>query len=200
MRKFEAVALEHRKTQGEVALPLRATKTSAGYDFFATEDFSIKPQEKHLMWTDVKCQMEEGDVLLLDVRSSLGVKSDLMMANTIGVVDADYYSNSNNDGNIGICLRNLKPAVEFEGYVYGNIETSVAEREGQIILGHSTDEGVVKRLMELPIPFFRNLTDENTVHIKKGERVCQGIIVNFQSAVNCNSEEERQGGFGSTTK
>ena len=49
--------------------------------------------------------MGDNEVLLLDVRSSMGGK--FMLANTIGVIDADYYSNDGNDGNIGIFLKNI---------------------------------------------------------------------------------------------
>jgi len=51
--------------------------------------------------------MQEGEVLILDVRSSIGIKKGLMLANTIGIVDQDYFSNKDNDGNIGICLYNM---------------------------------------------------------------------------------------------
>ena len=203
MRKFEPVKDDMRKVvpQGDVVeLPVRATKNSCGYDFFATEDFSIKPGDKYLMWSDVKVSMEKDEFLMIDVRSSLGIKSDLMLANTIGIGDADYYSNPGNDGNYGICLRNLKPAMSIRGYAFAELPMYTRKDVNGLTLVSKNDEGAGKTIMEFPIPIIDNLLEENTVHIKKGERICQGIFVKYQTAVNCNLDEERVGGFGSTSK
>jgi dUTP pyrophosphatase len=107
-RGFEVVRDEARK-HGEldIQLPVRGSQFSAGYDFFTPTDVTIKAGSKELVWTDVKAYMLTGEVLLLDVRSSIGIKKGLTLANTIGVIDTDYYGNGSNDGNIGICLRNL---------------------------------------------------------------------------------------------
>ena len=82
-----------------VLLPLRGTKTSAGYDFFATCDLSIRPGETGRFVTDVKAYMEPDEMLLLVVRSSAGIKRHLMAANTVGIIDSDYYY-SDNEGHI----------------------------------------------------------------------------------------------------
>ena len=174
-RGFEPVKVEARKTEGR--LPLRGTKTSAGYDFYATEDLVIKPEEKVFFWTDIKAKMREGEVLLGFIRSSKGVKQDLMLANTVAVIDSDYYGNENNDGNIGLSIRNLKPKFRLDGM----------ER---LRVGYR----------EFEIPLITDLTKENTVVIKAGERVAQFIFVKFEESENCNSEEVRTGGFGSTLK
>jgi len=108
IRGFEIVSDDFRKNKDtEIILPIRSTKTSAGYDFSSPVLVTIQPKSKELIWTDVKAYMQEGEVLILDVRSSIGVKKGLMLANTIGIVDHDYFSNINNDGNIGICLYNM---------------------------------------------------------------------------------------------
>jgi len=108
IRGFEVVSDSFRKHKDvEIKLPIRATKISAGYDFSSPISITIQPKSKELIWTDVKVYMQEGEVLILDVRSSGGIKKGLMLANTIGIVDMDYYSNINNDGNIGICLYNM---------------------------------------------------------------------------------------------
>ncbi|WDV45455.1 dUTP diphosphatase [Clostridiaceae bacterium M8S5] len=107
-RGFEIVDKEHRKhANKEVVLPKRGSRTSAGYDFYSTETFTIKPNEKKVVWTDVKAYMKEGEVLKVYVRSSIGIKKGLVLANGTGIIDQDYYSNIGNDGNIGICLRNI---------------------------------------------------------------------------------------------
>lgn len=116
IRGFEFVSKIHKKYDEEILiqLPVRATKFSAGYDFFSPIDVIIPPLSKLTIWTDVKSYMQNGEVLLLDVRSSIGIKKGLKLANTIGVIDADYYSNIDNDGNIGICLENSNPYKEIE--------------------------------------------------------------------------------------
>lgn len=97
-------------------LPIRSDEGSAGYDFFSKEDFvipGVKVEDgkvifgKHLFFTDVKAKMPKNKVLLTDIRSGMGSKSDLMVSNTIGIIDSSYYGNPDNDGNIGISIRNL---------------------------------------------------------------------------------------------
>lgn len=105
-RGFEIVSDEFRKTNEEITLPTRGSKISAGYDFYSPIDIVIQPHSKVCIWSDVKAYMQEGEVLLLYVRSSIGIKRGLRLSNGTGVIDADYYSNSDNDGNIGIALHN----------------------------------------------------------------------------------------------
>ena len=164
-------------------MPLRGTKTSAGYDFFATMDITIKPQEKALFWTNIKAYMQPNEVLILDVRSSVGIKLDLALANTLAIIDGDYVDNPDNEGNIGICLRNLRPEMRLNGFK--KITCLTAHKEGYIIVD---------------IPIIDDLREVNTITIKSGDRVAQGIFVQFLEADNCNSEAERTGGIGSTSK
>ena len=89
-----------------VMLPTRSTKFSAGYDFRSMEDIVLKPGESHIFQTGVKAQMDEDDVLLVFIRSSLAIKSGLSLSNSVAVIDADYFSNPTNDGHIMIALRN----------------------------------------------------------------------------------------------
>lgn len=90
----------------DIILPKRATNNSAGYDFFLTKDFNIKPNESIAIKTYIKAYMEEDEVLLIHIRSSLGVKKNLMLKNQTGVIDSDYYNNVDNDGNIIVNLIN----------------------------------------------------------------------------------------------
>lgn len=111
VRGFEEVTESHRKfPESATFLPRRADKRSAGYDFFAKESISIQPYEKHVFWTDVKAYMLEDEVLKVYVRSSLGIKYGVRLVNQTGIIDASYYSNTSNDGNIGICLQNHSEA------------------------------------------------------------------------------------------
>lgn len=148
VRGFEVVSDEFRKHPNvEIQLPTRGSKISAGYDFYLPCDLILQPGEKTCVWSDVKAYMQEGEVLMVHVRSSIGIKKGLMLSNITGVIDADYYNNPNNDGNIGIAL-----------YNYSN----------------------------------------ETVELKHGERICQGVFIPFLVADNGNTDKERTGGIGST--
>ena len=106
MRYFEVVKDEHRKNGGEIKLPTRATEHSAGYDFYSPVDVTIPPHEMIMIWTDVKAHMYYDNALMIIPRSSMG-KQPVMIANTVGLIDSDYYGNESNDGNIGFRLLNL---------------------------------------------------------------------------------------------
>jgi dUTP pyrophosphatase len=107
VRGFEEVAKEHKKYDNETILPVRADKGSAGSDFFIKEQVTLEPGESKLVFTDVKAYMQEDEVLLIYIRSSLGVKFGINLKNGTGVIDSSYYSNPTNDGNIGIPLVNM---------------------------------------------------------------------------------------------
>lgn len=112
LRGFEVVRDEFRKTEGEVRLPTRATKHSAGYDFYLPCDITLKPHERTgIIHTDVKAYMQEDEVLSLHIRSSIGIKKGVILSNVTGIVDSDYFSNPDNDGNIGIALYNTTDKV-----------------------------------------------------------------------------------------
>lgn len=176
-RGFEAVSNPRNKDISYPLLPLRTSKTSAGYDFYAVENLEIPPQAKLEFITDVKAYMRRDEMLMLVVRSSTGVKNDPMMANTIGIIDSDFYNNPDNEGNIKIILRNLRPEIRLLGFK-------------EMSIGGET----------ISIPQIEDLREKNTVHIKAGQRVVQGIFVPVLEADNCNSENERLGGLGSSGK
>ena len=80
-------------------LPKRATKGSAGYDFFAPVSFTLAPGETVKIPTGVRVEMAEDWVLCLYQRSGLGFKFRLQLNNTVGIIDSDYYY-SDNEGQI----------------------------------------------------------------------------------------------------
>ena len=110
MIKFHEVIEPMQKVEGETSLPRRATKGSGAYDFYAKTNYTVKPNEIVKIWTDVKVEMDEDVILLINVRSSACGKWEL--ANTQGWIDSDYYSNEKNDGNIGVFLRNTSDEVQ----------------------------------------------------------------------------------------
>ena len=88
-----------------IKLPTRATSGSAGYDFVSPISFALKPNKTIKIPTGIKCQMKEDWVLVLVPRSGLGFKYQLGLANTLGVIDCDYYY-SDNEGHIMVKLVN----------------------------------------------------------------------------------------------
>lgn len=108
-RGFEIVDDNFRKfLDVDIKLPQRGSKKSAGYDFCTPVDIIIPPNGvSDAIQTDIKVYMLDDEVLEIYPRSSLGFKKGLMLINTVGIIDSDYYSNPNNDGNIGFKLKNL---------------------------------------------------------------------------------------------
>lgn len=104
-RGFEVVTDEKRKTVGEVRLPAAGSSRAMAYDFYSPCECRVAPNAIVKIWTDVKSYMLDDECLILNVRSSMGGK--FMLANTQGWIDMDYYSNADNDGNIGIFLKNI---------------------------------------------------------------------------------------------
>ncbi|MGN0305335.1 MAG: deoxyuridine 5'-triphosphate nucleotidohydrolase [Lachnospiraceae bacterium] len=82
-----------------IRLPQRATKGSAGYDFFTPFAFALKPGETIKIPTGIRVKMEDSWVLKLYPRSGLGFKYRLQLNNTVGIIDSDYYY-SDNEGHI----------------------------------------------------------------------------------------------------
>lgn len=114
MRKFEKISFEQFKKDikddkelyNKYSLPKRETKGAAGYDFFALYDYTLKPGEIKKIPTGIKVDMNNDEVLLLIDRSSMGIKYNVRMCNQVGVVDADYYNNKDNEGHMWICIQN----------------------------------------------------------------------------------------------
>ena len=88
-----------------IKLPARATKGSAGYDFFAPFSFSLPAGSTIKIPTGIRVKMEEDWVLKIYPRSGLGFKYRLQMNNTVGIIDSDYYY-SDNEGHIFIKMTN----------------------------------------------------------------------------------------------
>lgn len=114
MREFEKISWEQFKKDVKedealyqtYPLPRRDSKRTAGYDIYLLEDLRLKPNEKKKIPTGIKAYFEDDEVLLLFVRSSMGFKYDLKLTNQVGVIDADYYQNKDNEGHIWISVKN----------------------------------------------------------------------------------------------
>ena len=88
-------------------LPERSTKKSAGYDFYNPEKVEIEPHSLKLVKTGIKAKFPDDYTLKLYNRSSNPKKKGVFLANGVGVVDADYYGNPDNDGEIGFMFYNF---------------------------------------------------------------------------------------------
>ena len=131
-----------------IKIPVRATEGSAGYDFVCPFDLTIKPGEMIKVPTGIRCFIEKNYVLQIYPRSSIGIKYQVCLANTVGIIDSDYYN---------------------------------AKNEGHIITA------LVNR-------------GEKDFVINKGDRIVQGIFVEYHTADEENVTTKRTGGFGSSNK
>lgn len=82
-----------------IKLPVRATKGSAGYDFFLPYSFSVSVGAQVTIPTGIKVNIQPGWFLSLVPRSSLGFKHGMRLLNTVGTIDADY-AFADNEGHI----------------------------------------------------------------------------------------------------
>ncbi|MGQ7423238.1 dUTP diphosphatase [Streptococcus suis] len=103
IRGFELVS----QFTDENLLPRRETAHAAGYDLKAAETVSLEPGEIKLVPTGVKAYMQANEVLYLYDRSSNPRKKGLVLINSVGVIDGDYYGNPANEGHIFAQMRNI---------------------------------------------------------------------------------------------
>lgn len=109
---------EIKEIYDNIKLPKRATKTSAGYDFYSPFYIDIEKGNSVRFPTGIRCEMDDDVVLLLVPRSGLGFKYGLALENTIGVIDSDYF-NAKNEGHIGAKIHtNNKELTIMQGEAY----------------------------------------------------------------------------------
>ena len=71
------------------------------------EEVTLEPGKLQLVPTGVKAYMQAGEWLGMHIRSSMAVKKRLMLVNNVGIIDADYYNNADNEGHIMLALLNM---------------------------------------------------------------------------------------------
>ncbi|WP_439426183.1 dUTP diphosphatase [Oenococcus alcoholitolerans] len=108
MEKTRGFQIVSRFKDNEIQLPTRSTAHSAGYDIQAAEDMLI-PRDGtiKLVATGLKAYMQTGEVLYLFSRSSGPLKKGLVLPNSVGVIDGDYYDNPKNEGEIFVQIRSI---------------------------------------------------------------------------------------------
>ena len=104
IRGFEIVS---KYEEAGLIIPQRATAHSAGYDLAAVEMVFFAPNEIKLVPTGLKAYMQEGEILYLFDRSSNPRKKGLVLINSVGVIDGDYYNNPANEGEIFAQMMNI---------------------------------------------------------------------------------------------
>ena len=132
--RFETIS-----TYPNINLPKRATKGAAGYDFECAVDTICPAHQITLIPTGIKAQIDNGYYLQLAVRSSTPKKKGLILANSIGIIDEDYYNNPDNEGHIMFQVYN---------YTNNDVTISAGERIGQgvFIKYGLTDDDIVNNV------------------------------------------------------
>ena len=111
-----------------INLPVRSTRLAAGYDVEAAEDVIIPTfvpgQKPVLVKTGLKAYCQDDEYYMLLNRSSGPFKRGLVLANSVGIIDADYYGNESNDGHF-----------MFQYFNFGTepLEVKKGDRIGQVI-------------------------------------------------------------------
>lgn len=123
-------------------LPIRTTEGAAGYDLKAAKTITINPNEMIMVPTGVKAYMQNGEVVKLYDRSSNYKKLGLILINSVGIIDKDYYNNPDNEGHIMAQMKNVtdKPVTIpyghrfvqalFETYLIADNDKASGKREG----------------------------------------------------------------------
>lgn len=153
-RGFEIVSeLEFNKsfqgfnaTYEELKIPKRATKKSAGYDIFAPFDITLLPNQDIVIPTGIKAYMLDDEVLKIYPRSGLGFKFYARPANLVPIIDADYYNNPKNEGNIMIKIRNESAQVlsvaKGRGFCQGIFQKYLLVDEDNHSMGENRVSGI----------------------------------------------------------
>ena len=105
-KQFMGDICDDRDLYNDYELPVRGSVNSCGYDFIAINNYTIKPGEILKIPTGYKFKCNSDEFLMIVVRSSMGFKYNIRMCNQVGIIDSDYYNNSDNEGHIWVCLQN----------------------------------------------------------------------------------------------
>lgn len=120
--------------------PKRSTKKSAGYDIFSPIDFKLAPGKDIVIKLGIKAYMQDDEFLMIAPRSGLGFKFYSRLANTVGIIDADYYNNEDNEGEIAVKIRNESEDKELI-VEKGKAICQAIFMKYLLVDGDSTDEG-----------------------------------------------------------
>lgn len=149
MNKFDKISKSqwildggNDESYNRVILPKRGTAHSAGYDFYNPNDIVIPSHGSAVIKTGIKCYLDFDKYLALHVRSSMGIKKNLMLKNITGIIDSDYVDNESNEGHILIGV-----------YNYGDSDVSIKS-------GDRIAQGIINS--------YYTTDDDNTTKVRTG--------------------------------
>lgn len=167
-----------------IKLPKRGTIGSAGYDFFAPFGFELTSSQSIVIPTGIRAYIKPDHFMAVLPRSGQGFKYRIQLANTIGIIDADYILADNN-GHIMIKL-------VYQGFSNENRNANIS-----IITGR-TEDSVEEITYEAKL---KNKEKEGPIKIEQGQAFAQGILLRYdlsEEEMFSVSLKQRKGGFGST--
>ena len=103
LRGFEIISCYKN---ADISLPVRRTQYSAGYDIAAAEEVILLKATVTIIATGLKAYMCSDEYMGIHIRSGLSIKNNLSLINGQGIIDADYYNNTDNEGHILIAVYN----------------------------------------------------------------------------------------------
>lgn len=176
----------------ELPLPQRATKKSAGYDIYAPFSFELAPGEESKIPTGLRVIMQPDEVLMILPRSGHGFKHYLRLANTVGVIDADYCE-ADNEGLIYVKVRNesgINPLIlEFVALIVAILTNILGS-----ILPEDFNPFELAKAVQAKVG--------KTLKVEAGQGIAQAIFTKYLlvDSDSYSVGDDRIGGFGSTTK
>ena len=172
-------------------LPKRATSGSAGYDFYAPFDITLKPGETAKIPTGIRAKMENGWVLMIFPRSGFGFKYRLMLDNTVGVIDSDYYY-SDNEGHIMVKVTNCSGLGKtIDSKMQSESESLENSAEWKYVKDSEYNERIECNCAG-------DITEGKILKIQAGQGFAQGIFMPFGITMDDDTDTVRNGGLGST--
>lgn len=180
----EELGFDLKKLYDNIKLPTRATKGSAGYDFYAPFSFVIENGTNLVVPTGIRCHfLDTGYSLDIYPKSGLGFKHGLGLANTIGIIDSDYYY-SDNEGHIKIKLTaDMNLCFNYFGYDVDSEDFT--DQDPQV---------------DFTIKAHRLYHHYDDTIVHAGEKFVQGIFHPYGITEDDNADGIRNGGMGSTGK
>ena len=105
-KAMEGENIDIKVAYDNIVMPARKTYKSAGYDICSAIDFTLNPGESKKVPTGCKVYMQNDEFFAVYIRSSLGIKKDIMLKNQVGIIDADFYNNPDNEGHFIVAIIN----------------------------------------------------------------------------------------------
>ena len=173
------------KIWSEIKLPQRSTPGSAGYDIHTPYGFDLIKGENILLPTGIRCEFDPNYAMIILPRSGLGSKKRLMLANTVPLIDSDYY-NADNYGHImlKLCFDGIGKSKQVGLVMKENIEKIVLKIKN-IFKGDSTT------VTEEP--------GKDVFRTEQNDRIVQAVFVKIGFALDDEViNQERTNGLGST--